>query len=157
MTGDMAWVLPLPKLHLASVPWLTKLWLSHLLAASVSPCLTWERCWRCFPLPLIPKGPCDCPHLSPRATWLLTVSVLHPGVVALLPEADVAQVQDPCHDLQHQLLVLAADADDLHGILGVHRPREPRPSPRAFGDSPPSQPLTMVSWKSLRSSVPSTW
>lgn len=108
-------------------------------------------------LPLIPEGPCDRPQPSPGAAWLLTVGVLHPGVVALLPEADVAQVQDPCHDLQHQLLVLTADADDLHGVLGVQGPREPPRGPRAFGDSPPSWALTTVSWKSLRSSVPSTW
>lgn len=43
------WDVVLPQLNhskglLASVPSLIKRWLCHLLAASVSPCLTWGRC-----------------------------------------------------------------------------------------------------------------
>lgn len=109
-------------------------------------------------LQFLAQGPCECPHLPPqsRGPQLLTVSIFHPSVVAFLPKADVSQVEDPRHDLQHQLLVLAPDADDLHGVLGARGARQPLPSRgRLWGCS--SGALTMVSWKSLRSSVPSTW
>lgn len=89
--------------------------------------------------------------------WLLTVSIFHPSVVAFLPKADVSQVEDPCHDLQHQLLILAPDADDLHGVLGVVGTLSAPARPQPPSGAPPPRELTMVSWKSLRSSVPSTW
>lgn len=112
--------------------------------------------WRVFSS--LPRVPVSVPTCLPqsRGPRLLTVSIFHPSVVAFLPKADVSQVQDPRHDLQHQLLVLAPDADDLHGVLGARGARQPlRRRSCLWGCS--SRALTMVSWKSLRSSVPSTW
>lgn len=50
---------------------------------------------------------------------VLTVGALDLAVVARLDEADVAQVEDTCHDLQHLSLDVPRDPDHLHGLLYV--------------------------------------
>lgn len=40
----------------------------------------------------------------------LTVLALYCSIVVLLPEADVSQVEDPSHQLQHSVLLLGRQA-----------------------------------------------
>lgn len=47
----------------------------------------------------------------------LTVYALHAGIIPFFTEADVPQVQDPCHELQDKLLHAGRNPNDLHGVL----------------------------------------
>lgn len=47
----------------------------------------------------------------------LTVYALHTGIIPFFTEADVPQVQDPCHELQDKLLHTGRNPNDLHGVL----------------------------------------
>lgn len=47
----------------------------------------------------------------------LTVYTLHTGIIPFFTEADVPQMQDPCHELQDQLLHTGWNPNDLHGVL----------------------------------------
>lgn len=61
------------------------------------------------------------PACTRRAPQLLTLLALHRRVIADFLEADVPQVEDARHDLQHQRLLLCEDPDHVHRVLGEER------------------------------------
>lgn len=48
----------------------------------------------------------------------LTVLALYHGVVVFLPEADVAQVKNPRHQLKNRVLLVGRQTHHRHGLLG---------------------------------------
>lgn len=57
------------------------------------------------------------PHTQLSTAPTLTVCTLHTGIVPFFTEADVPQVQDPCHELQDELLHAGWNPNDVHGVL----------------------------------------
>lgn len=47
----------------------------------------------------------------------LTLFTLHCCVIADFFEADISEVEDSCHYLQHQRLLLREDPNDIHRML----------------------------------------
>lgn len=61
------------------------------------------------------------PPLNRYVPELLTLLTLHSCVIANFFEADVPQVEDACHYLQHQCLLLREDPNHIHRVLGEKR------------------------------------
>lgn len=61
------------------------------------------------------------PHTQLSTAPTLTVCALHTGIVPFFTEADVPQVQDPCHELQDKLLHAGWNPNDVHGVLWAQR------------------------------------